>query len=251
MHWLFADSTANDVISPAYDPSYCQRGDAPPPPATSASSPGPPPPAPPPAHPHLVRGETLHVRHADDVLQVLVQVVHVGVDRHLVLPLELGPHLAELRVGARRRHDVVHDVDVDVVEHDAVTVGAGAAHVVHCQHAARTSYTVNMAQCGSVNMRHQQCQHADVVHRTRHRSERTVSAMSAWRSVNVSWHTLCTKRSIGTSQRSLNTALSRASTSPSVASTSVSSSLIALSTSPHVNIGDNSQRAMSTKRQRS
>ena len=37
------------------------------------------------------------------------------VDRHLVLPLELGPHLPELGLGAGRGNDVVHDVDVNVV----------------------------------------------------------------------------------------------------------------------------------------
>ena len=41
-----------------------------------------------------------------------------GVDRHLVLPLKLGPHRTERGVGAGRRHDVVHDVDVDVGQHD-------------------------------------------------------------------------------------------------------------------------------------
>ena len=53
------------------------------------------------------------------------------VDRHLVLPLELGPHLPELGLGARGGHDVVHDVDVDVVEDYHVSVGGGRAAVVH------------------------------------------------------------------------------------------------------------------------
>ena len=41
----------------------------------------------------------------------------VRVSARLVLPLELGPPGAELPVRARGRRDVVHDVDVDVVEH--------------------------------------------------------------------------------------------------------------------------------------
>ena len=50
---------------------------------------------------------------------------------HLVLPLELGPHRAEGEVRARRRLNVVHDVDVDVVEHDVVAVGRAARALVH------------------------------------------------------------------------------------------------------------------------
>ena len=68
------------------------------------------------------------------MLEELGEVVDVGVDGHLVLPLELGPHLAELGVGAVARHDVVHDVDVDVVQHDAVTVAGRTTHVVHYRH---------------------------------------------------------------------------------------------------------------------
>ena len=39
-----------------------------------------------------------------------------GSDVHAILPLELGPHAAELRFVAVSRFDVVHDVDVDVVQ---------------------------------------------------------------------------------------------------------------------------------------
>ena len=79
----------------------------------------------------LVGGKALHVRGLEEVLQVLVQVGQRGVDRHLVLPLELGPHLAELDLGADGGHDVVHDVDVDVVQDDDVAIGRGAAAIVH------------------------------------------------------------------------------------------------------------------------
>ena len=43
---------------------------------------------------------------------------------HLVLPLKLGPHAAELDVHAARRVYVVHDVNVDVVQHHHVPLGA-------------------------------------------------------------------------------------------------------------------------------
>mmetsp|Transcript_20455 Transcript_20455/g.48485 ORF Transcript_20455/g.48485 Transcript_20455/m.48485 type:complete len:711 (-) Transcript_20455:783-2915(-) len=79
------------------------------------------------------RREALHVGRLDDVVEELLDVVDVGVDRHLVLPLELGPHGAEGEVGARGGRDVVHDVDVDVVEHHAVAVGVlllGAVGIV-------------------------------------------------------------------------------------------------------------------------
>lgn len=42
----------------------------------------------------------------------------VGVNVDLVLPLELGPHTPELSLVAVSGLDVVHDVDVNVVEHD-------------------------------------------------------------------------------------------------------------------------------------
>lgn len=51
---------------------------------------------------------------------------------HLVLPLELGPHLPELCVCAAGRLDVIHDVDVDIAEHHTVPVTGSAGYVVHC-----------------------------------------------------------------------------------------------------------------------
>ena len=65
------------------------------------------------------------------MVQVLVKVGDVGVDGDLVFPLKLSPHLTELGVGAGRWHYVVHDVDVYVVEHDAIAVTGGAANVIH------------------------------------------------------------------------------------------------------------------------
>lgn len=81
--------------------------------------------------PHLLRSEALHVGALNDVVQIFVQIGDVGVDSDLVLPLELGPHLAELRVIARCRHNVVHYVDVYVVEHNAVSVAGGTRCVIH------------------------------------------------------------------------------------------------------------------------
>mmetsp|Transcript_6423 Transcript_6423/g.12463 ORF Transcript_6423/g.12463 Transcript_6423/m.12463 type:complete len:1013 (-) Transcript_6423:147-3185(-) len=73
-------------------------------------------------------GQTLHVGARDNVPEVGDGVRHRRVDRHLVLPLELGPHAAELQERAEGRRDVVHDVDVDVVEDDHVgPLGRGGA----------------------------------------------------------------------------------------------------------------------------
>ena len=51
---------------------------------------------------------------------------------YLVLPFELGPHGAELDIGAGGGRDVVHDVDVDVVQdhHAALRVPCGLVHDV-------------------------------------------------------------------------------------------------------------------------
>lgn len=44
---------------------------------------------------------------------------------HLVLPLKLGPHAPELHIRAAGRADVVHDVNVDVIEHHDTPVSIG------------------------------------------------------------------------------------------------------------------------------
>ena len=43
----------------------------------------------------------------------------------LVLPFKLSPHAPELHIGAAGRADVVHDVDVDVIQHHHTSVGIG------------------------------------------------------------------------------------------------------------------------------
>lgn len=80
---------------------------------------------------YLLGSETSHVGDLDDMLQELGEIRDIGVDSHLVLPLKLGPHLSELGVIAGSGHDVVHDVDVDVVEHHTVTVAACSTYVIH------------------------------------------------------------------------------------------------------------------------
>ena len=42
---------------------------------------------------------------------------------HLVLPLKLCPHAPELDIGAAGWADVVHDVDVDVIQHHHTAIG--------------------------------------------------------------------------------------------------------------------------------
>eukprot|EP00958_Prasinococcus_capsulatus_P015218 scaffold1621_cov350-Prasinococcus_capsulatus_cf.AAC.8 len=64
-------------------------------------------------------------------VQELAHVGDGGVDGHLVLPLKLRPHVAEGHVRAGGRADVVHDIDVYVVEHYDRAVGAsGLVHDV-------------------------------------------------------------------------------------------------------------------------
>ncbi len=50
--------------------------------------------------------------------------LEVGVDDDFVFPFELGPHGPELYVGALGGEDVVHDVNVDVVEDHTTAVRA-------------------------------------------------------------------------------------------------------------------------------
>ena len=63
--------------------------------------------------------------------EYLLYLFYVDLKSYLIFPLKLCPHGPELRLCARRRHDVVHDVDVNVVKDDNVPVASGAAAVVH------------------------------------------------------------------------------------------------------------------------
>ena len=57
---------------------------------------------------------------------------HINIPCYLILPLKLRPHLPELGISAHCRLDVVHDVNVDVVQHDTVAVRSQTNNVVHC-----------------------------------------------------------------------------------------------------------------------
>jgi len=65
-----------------------------------------------------------HVGGCHELLQELPQCLGLGVDVDLVLPFEFRPHGSELRLCALRRLDVVHDVDVNIIENDHVGVDA-------------------------------------------------------------------------------------------------------------------------------
>lgn len=49
---------------------------------------------------------------------------NVGVDIDFVLPLKFSPHAAELGLSAVRRVDIVHDIDMNVVQDDAVAISS-------------------------------------------------------------------------------------------------------------------------------
>lgn len=49
---------------------------------------------------------------------------------YLVFPLKLRPHLSEFCISAGGWLDVVHDVNVDVTEDDAVSVTGSSRHVI-------------------------------------------------------------------------------------------------------------------------
>ena len=80
---------------------------------------------------YLFRGETFHIGGVQDVLQVVIEIADVCADRDFIFPFKVCPHLSELCVGAVGWHDVVHDINVDVVQHHAVTIRRCARHVVH------------------------------------------------------------------------------------------------------------------------
>ena len=50
---------------------------------------------------------------------------------HLVLPLKLRPHLAKLSISTSSRLNVVHNVNVYVVQHDHIPVRSGSDDVVN------------------------------------------------------------------------------------------------------------------------
>ena len=79
----------------------------------------------------LVWSETLHVGAGQETVEVPHQLGQGRVDRHLVLPLELRPHRSELGLCAGSGNDVVHDVDVNVIEDHHVPVAGRTGHVIN------------------------------------------------------------------------------------------------------------------------
>ena len=79
----------------------------------------------------LVGGEALHVGGGQEAVEVAHEVRQRRVDGHLVLPLELRPHGAELVLSAGGGDDVVHDVDVNVIEDHHVPVAGRTGHVIN------------------------------------------------------------------------------------------------------------------------
>ena len=79
----------------------------------------------------LVWSETLHVGAGQETVEVPHQLGQGRVDRHLVLPLELRPHRSELGLCAGSGNDVVHDVDVNVIEDHHVPVAGRSGHVIN------------------------------------------------------------------------------------------------------------------------
>lgn len=65
------------------------------------------------------------------MLQVSDKICYVGVDRNLVFPFEISPHLAEFGICTTSRHDVIHNVYVDIIKHYDVSVRSGTGDVVH------------------------------------------------------------------------------------------------------------------------
>lgn len=69
--------------------------------------------------------QAFHVCHLHEARKEVSQTLaslQLGVDVDLVLPFEFGPHGSELRLRALRRLDVVHDVDVNIVENNDIGV---------------------------------------------------------------------------------------------------------------------------------
>lgn len=64
------------------------------------------------------------------MLQIKIKIVDIGIDGHFVLPFEVSPHLPEFRVSAASRHDIVHDINVNVVKYHNVTIRCRASDII-------------------------------------------------------------------------------------------------------------------------
>jgi hypothetical protein len=67
----------------------------------------------------------------EKVLQVEVEVGDRCVNSDLVLPFEIGPHLSEFSVGAGGWNNVVHDINVDVIKDNYVTIRRGSRYIIN------------------------------------------------------------------------------------------------------------------------
>ena len=67
----------------------------------------------------------------EQMLQVKRQIVDIGINRDFVLPFEISPHLTEFSVSARSRHDIVHNVNVNIVKDNDVTIGSRTGHIIN------------------------------------------------------------------------------------------------------------------------
>ncbi len=81
---------------------------------------------------YLFGCEAVHISGLQNMLEVRFQISDIGCHGDLVLPLKLRPHSPELCVGAFLWLNVVHDVNVNVVEHHTVTISSRSNNVVHC-----------------------------------------------------------------------------------------------------------------------
>ena len=102
---------------------------------------------------NLFWGQALHVCTGKQMFQIFWQIWDVGVDGNLVLPLELSPHLSELCVCTGGRNDVIHNVDVDVVQYNTVAVAGSTGHIINCgerKQFLRRPNLSNPFQCSSL-----------------------------------------------------------------------------------------------------
>ena len=80
---------------------------------------------------HLLWSKKLHVGGGNQMIQVLLHAGDIGVYSHLVFPFKLHPHLAELLISAAGRHNVIHDVNVNVIEDHTVAITGGTAYIIN------------------------------------------------------------------------------------------------------------------------
>ena len=65
------------------------------------------------------------------MMQVVQQNYDVCVNGNFVFPLEFGPHLPKFRISAGGWEDVVHYVNMDIIQYNTVSVTCGSSHVIY------------------------------------------------------------------------------------------------------------------------